>query len=345
MKMCPKCGCIMKDTDEKCPNCGNNDQKQEVNTSSGLENPFENINLHKRTKKKESNILNIPEEADPFEKKQTSTSPNFTPDLPKVKTPIKNTSTNSSTVNESRNPKGKFGLGETNQITQNNSPSNNKLLTPLCMIVIIIIGVVVLITNNNSKQETKNPSTVPDIKLSENENPKDKPNDDDKNNKIEDEKNPPSEKDPNENVNPPDEIPENTFVAKLGKYTFYVPNDYVAVPYEEDGLTLSNGNLGITMTFIEGVYDLKTYRSMQDDLTSSMQQDGTIVNRAYSTLISNHDLQIMEVIEPSVSYIMAITQINSSGQTLIIMAADMYDPQKFNYEILNEALKIIDTIK
>lgn len=360
MKMCPKCGCIMKETDEVCPNCGHTDVKNDTTTTSSSkesplsapENPFANINLHKRGKKKEGNLLDIPEEEDPFEKKQKNSSPNLDFGIPKVKTPLEDKLINKPSTQDTA-PKGKFGLGDAPSKTTNNNTKddNSKMLMPICMVVIIIIGGIFFITNTISKKETKEPASTPDIKLSENETPKDTKKED-QNNKIDDEENEKPEENPNENdpteqeePEEPEELPANTFKATLGNYTFIVSNDYVAVPYEENGLTLTNTVLGTTMTLMEGVYDLKTYRSMQEDLKTSMEQDGTTVQSAYSTFIRNRDLQVMELIEPSVSYIMAITQIDTSGHTLLIMAADINNPHTINYEVLDEALTIIDTIK
>lgn len=154
----------------------------------------------------------------------------------------------------------------------------------------------------------------------------------------------------NPETEPPESsIPENTYAYTYGIYTFYIPNNYKTTAYQDNnkeiGITLLDENTGASISFMPGVSTLKGYQEQEESLTTSMEAEGTIVNKIETKNIQNHEIYLLELIEEKLSYIMAITPIESKDNTMIIFVSDYSNSSSFNYDILNDAISILNFLK
>lgn len=347
MKICEECGCVMNDSDDVCPNCNH---KVGDNNTNGLELPKENhrnsanIPAPEKPKKKvkEEPIVQespFPQNVNPFEGLPVP----IKQDIPKIRPedeapilkhfnePIAHQNNNFNYKSPSPTPKKK----------------NNDAKIIVITILLLASGGCFLFSNiSSSRNKPIDTENITKIKLSEIENVKEsgKPIETDPTEKpIETD---PTEKPPTDPTNPPQtETPKDYTVKKVGEFTINIPNNYKIDSYEDLGWTITDPNTGKTMTFIQGATDIKGYRLKRDELVNEMESSGTTVNKTYNTTIQNHDLFIMELIQPDVSYIMFVVTIGTTGKTMLVMAADHANQHTFNYEVMNESLKIINTAK
>lgn len=342
MKMCSECGCIMQETDTKCPNCGH----EEISSQSGPEeNPFAfNDSVMPTTNAEQQNEFQdspfgTHQEANPFEGLPSINKPkvkeevdDYNPFYMQNKTPEPQSY---QPVNNNINPPKK---------ENNSSPA---IVIVIAIVVIVALGFLIapIMLKNNSNNS--NQLSIPQIKLNEIEDigssatkPEEKPS--------EDPEKPIETEDPEEpsggEVTPPVEEPQNYTNKQVGEFVLQIPKNYNIGNYADMGITLVEPTTGATITFIQGVADIKDYRKQQDTLIAEMEQDGTTVGRVYNTIMNNMDTQVMELSQEDVSYIMMIVAVKK-GKTLLIMAADQASPHEFNYDIASAAINIASTIE
>lgn len=225
----------------------------------------------------------------------------------------------------------------------NNSSKDNdskKMILIIIGVILLLIGIVVTIYFIFNKPKSKEPEVSNPIELTKpDENPKPPLSE-----------NPEQPSDPNEEQKPEEPtIPENTYEYKYSIYQFYIPNNYKTSSYKDDnkemGITLIDEETGASISFMPGVNTLAGYKDQEENLTISMEADGTTVNKIETKMVKNHEVYLLELIEEELHYIMAITPIESKDNTMIMFIADYRNQASFNYDILNDAISILDNIK
>ncbi|MDE5888926.1 MAG: hypothetical protein K2H20_02790, partial [Bacilli bacterium] len=340
MKMCDKCGCVMDESNEVCPNCNH---KPDTSNSNGLELPKENhrnsmnVSAPEKPKKKvkaEPAIQEspFPENVNPFDGLPVPIKKEIPKIRPEDESPILKHFTESNSV-----PVNNYNF-QTNIAPP--KKKNNDLKIIVITFLLLASGGCFLVSNIFSSREKLSDENITKIILSEVEEIKDSPSQ----KPIEVPEDPNPTEDPEEDPSQP-ETPKDYTIKQVGDFTINIPNTYEITSYEDLGWTITDKSTGKTMTFIQGVSDIKSYRLRKDELINEMETSGTKVNKTYNTTIKNHDLFIMELSQTDVSYIMFVVTIGTTGKTMLVMAADYANPHTFNYEVLNESLNIIDTAK
>lgn len=228
----------------------------------------------------------------------------------------------------------------------NNPPKDNeskKMLLIIIGVILLLIGIIVSIYFIFNKSRNKEPEASPTIELS-------KPDENPEPPTSEEPTTPGQPSDPTQEPKPAEpSTPENTYEYNYSIYTFYIPNNYKTSSYQDDtkemGITLLDEKTGASISFMPGVNTLKGYKEQEQNLTTSMEADGTIVNKIETKMIKNHEIYLLELIQGELHYIMAITPIESKDNTIIMFISDYSNQTKFNYDILNDAISILDNIK
>lgn len=227
-----------------------------------------------------------------------------------------------------------------------NSPKDNeskKMLLIIVGVILLLIIAVVSIYFIFNKSKNKEPEASPTIELT-------KPDENPQPPSSEDPTTPEQPSNPNEEPKPVEPtIPENTYEYKYSIYQFYIPNNYKASSYQDEnkemGITLVDEKTGASISFMPGVNTLNGYKDQEQNLITSMEADGTKVNKIETKTIKNHEVYLLELIEENLHYIMAITPIESKDNTIIMFIADYSNQATFNYDVLNDAIGILNNIK
>lgn len=322
MKSCNKCGNIVPDDQEKCVICGAK-LKNNIFSNSAALFKSSNSNFNPTSNKDFSS----PE-------KSTLLGPNFSPKPPMQPLPNKPNQDQKNSSNETK-------------------PSNKTIIC-LVLIGILIIGVGYLVLSKTIFK-TDNIVKEPNVKAPELKDPSEgigetTPPKEEEPEPVKPES-PEEPADPTPKPNPPKEepvdppVPSNMQKRTLGNYVFLIPKKYTIADYEKIGITITDFKKGTTITITEGVKDITSYRDEQEEAKKNLESQGTIVNKMYDTKINNHDVHILELKQESLNYIMAITPALTIDKTFVISVANMKDTTKFDYDILNDALKIIDDVE
>lgn len=241
----------------------------------------------------------------------------------------------------------------TNEISYNFEPKLNRIkrdresnqMILIIIAIILALACAVAVTYFIfSNLKTKEPKPTPNIELT---TPDENPNQSITENPTTTE----HPEEPNPEAPSPEEptIPENTYEEKYGYYTFSIPANYKTSSYQDSGIemgiTLLDEKTGASISFMPGVNTLEGYKEQEQSLTTSMEADGTIVNKIETRMIKNHEIYLLELIQGELHYIMAITPIESKDNTMIMFISDYSKQTSFNYDILNDAINILDNIK